>query len=91
MWVDYNGAVGLLAIYLGGTSTVKPAQPQLVAAVDMEARVGSSAFVGFTAGANEIIEGHEVLAFGFEAGKSGLGDFAMAVAQMHGHIVGSLP
>ena len=61
--------MGLLAIYLGGNSTKKPARPQLVAAVDLEATLGPSAYVGFTAGIFYAPEDHTLVDFSLEAGK----------------------
>jgi hypothetical protein len=48
-WIDYEAAIQTVSVYLANTPT-RPAAVLVSAPVDLYATVGSSAYVGFTAG-----------------------------------------
>jgi glucose/arabinose dehydrogenase len=59
-WVDYNGLVDRLAVYLSNTNT-KPATPVLTANVDLAGLVGNQAYVGFTGATGGAWNNHQIL------------------------------
>jgi hypothetical protein len=59
LWVEYSGASKTITVYLGDTTT-KPVTPTLVAAADLEALVGTQAYLGFTASTGGAVNVHTI-------------------------------
>ncbi|MBW4524920.1 MAG: hypothetical protein KME18_06945 [Phormidium tanganyikae FI6-MK23] len=50
VWIDYNGQTDILSVFVAGdTVTDKPTNPLFSYGVDLASRLGSQAFVGFSA------------------------------------------
>ncbi|MCR9295599.1 MAG: PA14 domain-containing protein, partial [bacterium] len=64
-WIDYNGSSDSLAIYLA-TSGTKPANPVLTASADLNAILGGSAYLGFSAGTGVSFNEHAISSWQFQ-------------------------
>jgi extradiol dioxygenase family protein len=64
LWVDYDGAIATLAVYLAqAPGGAKPASPVLTYGVDLPALLGGEAYVGFTAATGARVNNHDVEGF----------------------------
>jgi len=59
-WIEYDGALHTLTVFLSSSAN-RPAQALLTDTIDLEAIVGSRAFIGFTAGTGGGSNIHDVL------------------------------
>ncbi|MEM7346162.1 MAG: PKD domain-containing protein, partial [Chloroflexota bacterium] len=64
VWIDYDGSTDLLEIYLAD-SNIKPATPNLATTIDIHQRVGSQAYLGFTAGTGVGYSYHDIHSWQF--------------------------
>ncbi|MEM6364053.1 MAG: PQQ-dependent sugar dehydrogenase, partial [Planctomycetota bacterium] len=58
-WVDYNGESDSLAVYVSANAT-RPATALMKTNIDLEAAVGSTGYVGFTAGTGGLSNSHRI-------------------------------
>ena len=63
-WVDYNGATDRLEVFLSDNS-IKPESALVSTTLDLEAEVGSSGFVGFSAGTGGVFNAHDIESWQF--------------------------
>lgn len=59
VWIDYDGSIDKLQIFLSG-STTKPVNSLLTYTIDLDSVVGSSTFVGFSAGTGSKTNAHDI-------------------------------
>jgi hypothetical protein len=63
-WIDYDAGSQTVAVFLS-TSSTKPAAPVLTTTVDLGTLLGSTAYVGFTAGTGAGYQDADVLSWQF--------------------------
>lgn len=67
-WIDYNPLTTQLSVFLG-TSATKPGVADMITTVDIASIVGSSAYVGFSAGTGGGYGDNDILNWSFDSNK----------------------